>query len=345
MTVEQGLAWAVPTGIAAGGFAAGSLVDRLAMAPLRRRMEGREGVAAALVRGIGGMVILWIGLAGLLLASYSLPPSTRPALLVAFNKIVFVLAGFSVTLACARVAVDLVSLYAKRYEDVLPSTTLAGNLVRLFVMAAGILVVLQSLGISIAPILTALGVGGLAVALALQSTLANLFAGFQILAAGQIHPGDYVRLSNGDEGEVVDISWRITTVQTLRDTTVVVPNTKLADELLVNFQHPDPDYSILVPVGVSYDSDLEHVEAVTLEVARSLHQDIEEGIDSFEPTLRFNAFADSSITFNVSLRARSFADQYILRHEFIKRLHQRYRVEGIEIPFPIRTVHLRSANG
>jgi small-conductance mechanosensitive channel len=91
---------------------------------------------------------------------------------------------------------------------------------------------------------------------------------------------------------------------------------------------------------VSYDSDLGHVERVTIEVGREVLREVPGGVAEFQPFIRYNAFAESSIQFTVILRAREVVDQYLLRHEFIKRLHARYRAEGIEIPFPQRTVHL-----
>ena len=96
---------------------------------------------------------------------------------------------------------------------------------------------------------------------------------------------------------------------------------------------------------MSYASDLEHVERVTLEVARETMEAVPSGVSDFEPRLRYHTFGDSSIDFRVVLRVTEFGDSYLLTHEFIKRLHARYAREGIEILFPIRTVHLHEAEG
>ena len=95
---------------------------------------------------------------------------------------------------------------------------------------------------------------------------------------------------------------------------------------------------------MSYDSDLAPVEAVTIAVGKEVMADAKGGVPEFEPFIRYNAFGDSSINFTVILRGREVVDQHLIRHEFIKRLHNRYRAEGIEIPFPQRTVHLRTAD-
>ncbi len=144
------------------------------------------------------------------------------------------------------------------------------NLVRLVIFGLGALVILQSQGISITPVLTALGVGGLAVALALQDPLSNLFAGLQILSAKKVRIGNSIRLDSGDEGTVTDIAWRYTTVVTGLNNTVLVPNAKLASAIVTNYSMPDHEVVVNVAVGVDYGSDLEHVERVSLEVAREV---------------------------------------------------------------------------
>ena len=95
---------------------------------------------------------------------------------------------------------------------------------------------------------------------------------------------------------------------------------------------------VSVDVGISYASDLEFAERVTLEVAREVLRDVEGGMKDEEPVMVYKAFGDSSINFEARLRVRDFRSQGPVRHEFIKRLHRRYKTEGIEIPFPIRTI-------
>jgi len=122
---------------------------------------------------------------------------------------------------------------------------------------------------------------------------------------------------------------------------VVIPNAKLADTQIINYYLPEREMSVLVDVGVSYDSDLEHVERVTIDVAKKTLADIKGGVTEFNPFIRYHTFGDFSINFTVILRVKEYVDKYQVRHEFIKRLHKRYKEEGIEIPFPITTVHLK----
>jgi small-conductance mechanosensitive channel len=248
------------------------------------------------------------------------------------------------TLTVARVVTGLVQALASSRSGVAGSATIFVNITRVVVLAMGFLVVLETLGISIAPLLTALGVGGLAVALALQDTLANLFAGVHILASRTVQPGDYIRLSSGEEGYVVDINWRNTVVRTLSENLVIIPNTKLSGTNMTNFHRPQQQMTLSVQVGVGYDSDLDQVERITIEVVKSVMADVDGGVPDHEPLVRFHTFGDSRIGFTVILGVGEFSDQYRIKHEFIKRLHQRFRAEDISIPAPRRIVSVQQSD-
>ena len=264
-----------------------------------------------------------------------------PKMLSFLHKLLLIIVIVSATVILSRIAVGFVSLYSRKAGGAFLSTSMFTNLTKVLVYVIGILIILQSLGISITPILTALGVGGLAVALALQDTLGNLFAGIHVIASGQLKPGHYLRLSSGEEGYVTDITWRYTTIRSLQNNTIIVPNSKLASAIVTNFNIPDEEILTSVEAGVSYDSDLEKVERITIEVAREVMRNAKGGIPDFEPSITYKKFGDSSINFDVNLHVKEFVDQYAVKHEFIKRLFKRYREEGIDIPFPVRTVYMK----
>jgi small-conductance mechanosensitive channel len=284
-----------------------------------------------------GPFLIWC----LMLAIYlALELSKVPDEFVAIaGKILLVLGILSVTLVISNIATKLVRIYSGKVEASLPVSSLTQNLTKAVIIGIGILIILNNLGISITPLLTALGVGGLAVALALQDTLSNLFSGFYISLARQIRVGDFIKLENGDEGYVLDIGWRATRVKMLPNNVVVIPNNKLAQSVITNYYLPDKELAVLVQVGVHYNSDLKKVEKVTVEVAREVMKEVTGGVPNFEPFIRYHTFGDSSINFTVILRTKEFVDQYLVKHEFIKRLHERYKKEGIVIPYPIRTVN------
>lgn len=217
---------------------------------------------------------------------------------------------------------------------------LVQGIVRGVIIGIGALIFLDSLGISIAPILASLGVGSLAVALALQETLANLFAGLHLVADKPIEPGHFVRLQSGEEGTIMRVGWRSTWIQTPQGNTVVVPNAKLAGTVLTNFDLPDPRMTLPVEVTVAFAGDLERIESVTREVARETQASIEGATRGHDPIVRFQGFADSGVRLLAILGAETRAASFELQHQFLKRLTERYRGEGIVIPFPTRTIDL-----
>jgi small-conductance mechanosensitive channel len=212
------------------------------------------------------------------------------------------------------------------------------SITRVIVWTIGGLVLLDSLGVAITPLLTALGVGGLAVALALQDTLSNLFAGVHILASRKVQPGDFIQLDNGMQGYVEDTNWRNTIIRQLPNNILVVPNATVASSIVTNYHLPEHEISVAVPCSVSYDGDLDHVEQVTIEVGREVMREVEGAVPEHEPTVRFNAFGGSAISFNVGLRAADISAQALIIHEFIKRLHSRYQKEGISNSSPAETI-------
>jgi small-conductance mechanosensitive channel len=230
---------------------------------------------------------------------------------------------------------------ARRAEYLKTSSGIVQTAVRGVIILIALLIVLDTAGVSITPLVASLGVGSLAVALALQSPLANFFAGIQILADRPIEVGHYIRLESGEEGYVTKIGWRSTTIRALPNNLIVIPNSKLMDTIITNYYLPERELSILMQVGVHYNSDLEHVERVTCEVAKEVLQDVEGGKKDFSPFIRYHTFGDSSINFTVILRAQEFVNGYLIKHEFVKRLHKRFKQEGIVIPFPIRTLDIK----
>jgi small-conductance mechanosensitive channel len=214
------------------------------------------------------------------------------------------------------------------------------GITRGIVIGLALLVFLDSIGISITPLIASLGIGTAAIALALQETLANVFAGIYMMAEKPIQAGHFIELDSNEQGWVEKVGWRSTQIRMLSETVVVVPNSKLAGSVITNFSLPRDELAITLDVGVDYDSDLERIEAVTLEVARDVLDGVAGARPEFKPRVRFNTFADSSINFKVWLGAKDYVAGLAVKHEFIKRLHARYKQEGISIPFPVRTIDL-----
>ncbi len=247
---------------------------------------------------------------------------------------------------------DVVYWYVRRarnrsasISEVSHRAVLIRKAVDITVVGVGILYALRVAGVDITPLLASGAIGGLAVALAFQDTLANIFAGFFLNIDRPIKEGDFIKLSSGEEGYVEDIGWRNTKVRMLANNVVVVPNAKLSQSIITNYYLPREEMSVGVTCRVSYDSDLQVVEDITLEVAREVLHEVDGADTSWEPVVRWKEFGDSALVFSTSLRVKEFGAQYKLQSEFIKALHRRFKEEGVEIPCGERPVLVMQTAG
>src|SRR5512139_118384 len=178
------------------------------------------------------------------------------------SKTIHVVVILSVTIASANLAGRIFKSYIEQSQLPIPTTGLAYGILKGTILVIGFLIILGVLGISIAPLITALGVGGLAVALALKDTLDNLFAGIHILVEKSIRVGDFIRLETAQEGYVEDITWRTTRIKMLSNNIVVIPNSKLSQSVVTNYSLPEKKSSVQIRIGVDYSSDPEIVERI-----------------------------------------------------------------------------------
>lgn len=293
-----------------------------------------------IVKHIKNAILFWCILLGLYLIKEIWAPTIPSAVSELLDKGLIAFFGLSILITIANITTTLIGVYGEKLPHTMPITNLTQNLVKTLIIIIGCLMILSTLGVSITPLLTTLGIGGLAVALALQDTLSNFFSGFYITISRNIRDGDFIKLESGEEGNVMDIGWRVTKIKLLGNNIVLIPNNKLAQSVVRNYSLPDKELSVTVEVGVHYNSDLEFVEKVTLEVAGEIQQTLDGAVKTFEPLVRYHTFDSSSINFTVIIRARDVIAGYLLKHEFIKRLHQRYKEKGIVIPYPIRAINM-----
>ncbi|MEO8028996.1 MAG: mechanosensitive ion channel family protein [Bryobacteraceae bacterium] len=337
------LALVIPVAIFCVTMLAGWIIRRVLFSRLARwTAASKWKLDDVVVESLRGPFLLWVLILAITLATRfsDLPRGAT----MWTGRILAGLWIISATLVFARLAAKLIRTYGDRLEGALPVGTLIERLVSILIGMIGLLILLNAFGISVTPILTALGVGGLAVALALQDTLTNFFAGFYVSMARQVRVGDFVKLESGEDGFVTDIGWRSTTLRALPNNLIVIPNNKLAQSIVTNFYLPEKRMSVLIPVGVSYDCDPQHVENVLLDVASSAAASgkIAGLLKEPAPFVRFiPGFGDSSLDFTLICQVEAYTDQYLAQHELRKQIFTRFRQEGIEIPFPIRTLDIK----
>jgi len=337
---EQTLTMFLKAGaIIACSLALGFIMEKVILAKLKKlaektTWEGDDIIIGALKTWITILILL----VGVYFSVLYLPLSEKTE--GNLNKLLMTLAILFTTIIISKIGVGFVTLYTKKSEDNVHSTSIFSNITKVVIFAVGGMVILQSLGISITPILTALGVGGLAVALALQDTLSNLFSGIQVLASRQIKPGDYIKLNSGEEGYVTDITWRNTTLKTLPSNHIILPNSKLATSIVTNFHAPTKEMAMAVTLTVAYGSELAKVEKAIEEVGAEVMKEVAGGVPNHKPAARVLEFGDFGIKLGTGLMVKEFTDQFLVKHEFLKRLNARFQKDGIKIPFPTSTVHL-----
>ena len=260
-----------------------------------------------------------------------------------FSYLLFIVVVITLTRVVEKTLSGFISWKFSESGDISQSSLL-NTLFKILVYASSALIILQELGISIAPIVTAMGVGGMAIAFGVQESVANIFSGLHLIVTKQVKINDYIKLGSGAEGRVTDINLRYTTITPAADgSVIIIPNKDIAGAMMTNFSRPRQDVGIVINMGVGYESDLDLVERVTLEVARDIQQqyddyDPNDASSPLHPAVLFQEFGESSINFWAVLHASVYTKQLKIKHEFIKAITKRYREENINIPFPIRTV-------
>jgi small-conductance mechanosensitive channel len=333
--------WILPLALIFGSLVIGLISEKFFLKKIKKIATRTEFLGYEIIFGaLQGKTLIWFFLGGLYAAIFTFPLTRDVSSIL--QKIITAVFLYTITLFLAKLAGDFVFLAGQSAKGRLPASSLLVNLVKVIVFIFGILMILQALGIPITPIIATLGIGSLAVALAFQDTLSNLYAGLFLIISQQVRSNDYIKLASGEEGYVADITWRNTTIREIPNNLIVIPNKELASAIFKNYHLPVKEIVFQVPVGVSYESDLERVEQITVEVAKAVMQQVPGGVPDFEPFILYQEFGDFCIKFNVFLRINEFFDQRLVRHEFIKRLHKRYQEEGIEIPFPTRINYFRN---
>lgn len=275
-------------------------------------------------------ISFWAFLIGLYAAFFTAPLNHKDPVIIKTFYIVF---AFSFVVLLGNLA-------ARAFRKAV-SEAISVNIIKFIVIFVGVLLILNQVGIKLTPILTALGIGSLAVALALQDTLANFFAGMNILLGEQIKRGDYIKLDSGQEGTVIEIGWRATTIREMSNTIIVVPNIKITSAVISKFNFNKAEVTATVSCGIAYGSNLDDVEKYAIEAASEALSRIDGAVKSFTPVCRFNQLADSSINFTLIFRVKDVFARGGATHEVLKNLKKKFEEKGIDIPFPQRVVQIQ----
>ena len=261
---------ALAAGIVVGGFILAWLVSRLSRVVIHSLTKTTDtDIDDLLANALRGPVVWFIALQGLFIGlrtlSY-LDPHTRTV-----EQFWVALALMIVVIAARRVVLELVDWLSTRPGvSEMPgfdarSMPFVRRILNVLVLAVGTLLIMDAVGVSISPLLAGLGLGGLAVALALQPLLSNIFASSYVITDSSIAVGDYVEVDGGPTGVVEDIGWRATRIRTFDNNISMVPNSSVADSIITNYDSADARADARVDCGIAYEEDLDHVEEIVLD--------------------------------------------------------------------------------
>lgn len=337
---------ALAAGIAIGGFVLAWLVSRLSRMVIHVFTKTTETeIDDILANALRGPIVAFVALQGLFIALRTLSYLDQHSDTIERSWVA--LALMIVVIAARRVVLELVDWLSTRPGvSALPgfdarSMPFVRRILNVLVLSVGTLLVMDALGISISPLLAGLGLGGFAVALALQPLLSNIFASSYVITDASIAVGDYVEVAGGPTGVVEDIGWRATRIRTFDNNISMVPNAAVADSIITNYDSADARADARVECGIAYEEDLERVETIVLdEISKLLELDYVDAART--PLFRYSEFADSNVNFFVKMRAVTWGDSFLLKHELMKCIHRRLTAEGVVINYPARRLMLAS---
>ncbi|TGL63730.1 mechanosensitive ion channel family protein [Leptospira sarikeiensis] len=311
-------------GILLGYIFGGFLVPRLTKTLTKDKLDTNHPLYIALLSLVRFFFFILGSYAALRFLKLEVGTEEKVSLyLKVFSILVF-------TFALARIGSGALALYSSKTEGFLPTASILNNIVRMIILLTGGLVALQTLGISVTPALTALGVGGIAFALGLQETLSNLFAGLGVLLGKKVSVGDYISLETGEEGLVEDINWRTTSLQKRNGSTIIIPNAKMSKTTFTNYSLPNSgiwtEIEIILPLGKNTD---QYESLIRKSAQISLSQIY--GQNSYNDSkikIRYLSLEPSSVSLAIHLPIKDIKDSDQIRSTFIKSLHSEFISEG-----------------
>lgn len=285
----------VPLAWIAGGILAGFAVQHLVLHPLYLAGRKREWHAAATAASIfGAVAVLWGALAGIYIGLDRVTLTVRQASLI--DRAIGALAILSLTWVAARFCAAAVTSFGRRTDQRMFSASLFASVIQAAVVTIGVLTVLSSFGIAIAPLLTTLGLGGLAVAIALRDTLSNLFSGIHIVSSRQLRPGDYVKFDvNSIEGDIVDIKWRTTTIRDLQNNVIVVPNEKIAGSIFINYSATAGDVVVPINALIPWKGKIAELERLAMRAACEATAEVSGLADTAKCSIEVTALNETTV--------------------------------------------------
>jgi small-conductance mechanosensitive channel len=214
------------------------------------------------------------------------------------------------------------------------------HIINFVIFAIVVLIVLSKLNIDITPLIATLGITGIAIGLAVQAPLANFFAGLFILSSRPMKEGDYIELDGNIAGYVEDIGWVSTKLRTLSNTIIIIPNSRITNTNVINHTRLVPEKWVSVEVSIDYKEDPDHIEQITLEIAKTIRDRMDECVKQKDPLVRYQNLGETTVTLRILIQVKKIDYQAIVTHELIKAIMKGFQDRKIDLSAPIRRIEL-----
>ena len=211
---------------------------------------------------------------------------------------------------------------------------IAEKLAMLFLMGTALIIILKHFNYDIVSVVTALGIGSLAIGLAAKDTLAHMISGFTLMIDQPFRIGDRIQLAGGQIGDVADIGLRSTKIRTLDNQLLIIPNSDLCNTMLINQAFPDARAKGRINIGVAYGSDVEQVKEILVATALEVEAVLRDPV----PEAYFVSFGDSALNMSLFFWVAEYGQLFSVTDQINTKILRCFNESGIDIPFPIRTV-------
>ena len=302
----------------------------------RTRIKADDQIIKALHRPIC-FTILFLGILHAIIIPPEFPPPFNSILQNIVKSLLLIIWWMVIITELRRFDESQVKDFLQKKNIDQDLFLLAKNVSQVLIIFAGIAWILIIWNVNLTPLFASAGIAGIAIALAAKDTMANFFGGISLFADRAYKVGDYIILDSGERGEVVEMGIRSTKIKTRDDVMISIPNSILANTMIINESAPEPRFRIRIGVGVAYGSDLRKVEKILLRVAA----DNETLARVPEPRVRVREFADSSVNFQLLVWVRDPSEKGLQTHNLLKAIYTNFAQEKITIPFPQRDVHIQ----
>ena len=270
---------------------------------------------------------------------FSTPLFTLGERSMTIGTIIYLLIAFAILrFISVRIKALIISIFQKAHfeQELVASISM---IVRFIILFIGSIIIIQSAGIDMSSLGFIAGALGVGIGFGLQNVTNNFISGIIIVFEKPIKVGDRIEVGEVS-GDVMNISARATTILTNNNISIIVPNSEFISSKVINWSHNDRSISFIIPIGVSYREDPSVIKTILLDIA----SDNPNVLKKPEPIVLFSAFGDSSLDFELVVWTDTYTDKpRILKSEIYFSIFEKFKKEGIEIPFPQHDINIRSS--